>query len=108
MSVSAPPPPVKSTDSEFCRWNSSSHVPSTTEPMTSAMMLPIMKIFSACRPARLTAVPASRITSAMRASVVPDGSSIPKILAANPAAPSATVAIAITNVHMYAQPANQP
>jgi hypothetical protein len=76
--------------------------------MTSAMMLPIMKIFSACLPARLTAVPASRITSAMSASVVPDGSSIPKMFAVNPAAPSATVAIAITSVHMYAQPANQP
>lgn len=107
MSVSAPPP-EKSTDNEFCRWNSSSQVPSTTEPITSAMMLPIMKIFNACRPARLTAVPASRITNAMSASVVPEGSSIPTMLAANPAAPSATVAIAMTNVHMYAQPANQP
>ena len=68
--------------------------------MISAMMLPIMKIFRAWRPTRLTAVPQSRITSAISASVPPEGSSIPTMLATKPAAPSATVAIAMTRVHM--------
>ena len=68
--------------------------------MTSAMMLALMKIFSACRPTRLTAVPSSRMTRAMTARWRPVGASTPATLATNPAAPSATVAIAMTSVHM--------
>jgi hypothetical protein len=64
------------------------------------MMLPIMKIFRARRPTRFTAVPASKTTNAISASVPPEGSSSPTMLAMKPAEPSATVAIAITRVHM--------
>ncbi len=98
-SMSAPPP-VNSTDSELWRWNSSSQVPRPTEPITSAMMLAVMKTFNAPRPIRLTAVPPSRITRAISACSPPEGASMPMMLATKPAAPSATVAIAITSVHM--------
>ncbi len=64
------------------------------------MMLAVMKSFSAPRPIRLIPVPHSRITSAMPARRPPEGASTPAMFAMNPAAPSATVAIAITRVHM--------
>jgi hypothetical protein len=64
------------------------------------MMLAVMNTFSAPRPIRLTAVPPSRISSAIIACIPPDGASMPMMLATKPAAPRATVAMAITSVHM--------
>ena len=75
-------------------------MPRPREPTTSAMMLALMKIFSACRPTRLTAVPSSRMTRAMLARCVPVGACTPAMFATKPAAPSATVAMAMTRVHM--------
>jgi hypothetical protein len=97
--VPLPSPSVR-TESGWLRWNSSSQVPSPSEPTISAMMLAVMKIFSACRPMRLSPVPQSRIASAMSARCPPVGAATPAMLAMNPAAPRATVAIAITRVHM--------
>ncbi len=90
------------------RWKMSSQVPRPREPMTSAPMLAAMKILSTCCPATFTAVPPRRTANAIHAFWVPVGDWIPTIFAMKPAAPSATVAIAITRVHMYTQPANQP
>ena len=83
-------------------------MPSPIEPITSATMLAVMNTLSAPRPIRLIAVPPIRITSAITARSPPEGACTPAMLATKPAAPSATVAIAITSVHMYTQPASQP
>ena len=48
------------------------------------------------------------MTKAMAARWVLLGLSMPTMFATNPAAPSATATMAMTRVHMYAQPANQP
>ena len=63
-------------------------------------MLAVMKSFNAPRPIRLITVPHNKITSAMPARRPPEGAATPAMLAMKPAAPSATVAIAITRVHM--------
>ena len=89
-----------STPSELCRCNSNNHVPRPSEPTTSAMMLAVMNTFRACRPTRFRPVPHNRMTKAMLARWVPLGASIPAMLAMNPAAPSATVAIAMTSVQV--------
>ena len=68
--------------------------------MTSARMLADMKIFSAVRPIRFSAVPSSRMTNAISAFWVAVASVMPTMSAMKPAAPRATVAMAITRVHV--------